>query len=61
MENTNNSSSNLWVGIILGILILGGIFLYMRGNNTADTTDNEGGSINITLPAGQGSEGAVNE
>lgn len=32
MNNTQNSSSaTLFIGIILGILILGGIFLYVRG------------------------------
>lgn len=29
-DTPQNSSSTLFIGIILGVLILGGIFLYMR-------------------------------
>lgn len=47
MENTNNSSSNLIIGIILGILIIGGIFLYMRGRDGGTTPG--GADINVTL------------
>ena len=48
MENTNKSSSNLIIWIILGILIIGGIFLYIRGQE--DTTTPGGADINVTLP-----------
>lgn len=48
MDNTSNntpsnpggSSSMLFIGIILGILILGGVFLYMREQNPS-TKPNE--------------------
>ncbi len=48
MENTNNSSSNLIIWIILSIIIIGGIFLYMRGRE--DVTTPGGADINVTLP-----------
>ncbi|MES2623616.1 MAG: hypothetical protein V4576_04405 [Patescibacteria group bacterium] len=48
---TTSSSTTLIVGIILGILILGGIFLYMRGNTS--TSDN-------AAPAQDGIEADIN-
>jgi len=55
-ETTNGSSSNLIIGIILGVLILGGIFLYMN-NMQKDTTpaENKPLDINVTIPTPQGS------
>ncbi len=52
-ETTNGSSSNLIIGIILGILILGGVFLYM--NNMQKTPAGNKGSldVNVTLPTTQ--------
>lgn len=56
MQETNNSSSNLWIGIILGILILGGIYLYMTNNTAQDAGGDKAGSIKteVTLPTGDG-------
>ena len=48
MQESNGSSSNLIVGIILGILILGGIFLYMR--NTGAPASNGSVDINVKVP-----------
>lgn len=50
-ETTNGSSSNLIIGIILGILILGGVFLYMRNQTPAA---NKGSlDVNVNLPTTQ--------
>jgi hypothetical protein len=48
MQETNGSSSNLIIGIILGILIIGGIFLYMNNRGTAPADDTL--DVNVTLP-----------
>ncbi len=34
-QSTQSNSSTLFIGLILGALILGGVFLYMRGANPA--------------------------
>lgn len=49
-ETTNGSSSNLIIGIILGILILGGVFLYMNNMEKAPVEDNGSLDVNVTLP-----------
>jgi flagellar basal body-associated protein FliL len=55
-ETTNGSSSNLIIGIILGILILGGVFLYMNNMQKDTTPENKPLDINVTIPTSQ--EGA---
>ena len=56
MENTtqqSNSSSTLFIGIILGILILGGIFLYMREDGVSEkptTPVQDSIEADITIP-----------
>lgn len=48
-----SSSSTLFIGIILGILILGGIFLYMRGNDVSEkpnTPVQDSIEADITVP-----------
>ena len=52
MNQDTQSSSGLIIGIILGILILGGIFLWMRQNNTAAPVDDNNASldVNVDLP-----------
>ncbi len=48
MQETNKSS-NLIIGIILGILILGGLFLYMN-MNTQNAEPERTLDVNVTLP-----------
>ncbi|MBC7767075.1 hypothetical protein H7Y21_03725 [Arenimonas sp.] len=50
MQESNGSSSNLIIGIILGILIIGGVFLYMRNQAPASKGSAD---INVTLPTTQ--------
>lgn len=60
MNQDTPTSSGLIIGVILGILILGGIFLYMRGNNNTAPADNKSSlDINVTLP--EGMNGGNNE
>ncbi len=51
MQESNNSS-NLIIGIILGILIIGGILLYMRGG-FSPKQDNGSLDVDVTLPTTQ--------
>lgn len=60
MNQDTPTSSGLIIGIILGILILGGIFLYMR-SNTAPADNGRSLDVNVTLPAGSGQEGGAAE
>lgn len=51
MNNTeNNSSSSLFIGLILGALVLGGIFLYMRGNGNAAAPVRDSIDANVSIP-----------
>ncbi len=50
MQESNGSSSNLIIGIILGILIIGGVLLYMRNQAPAA---NDSLDVNVTLPTTQ--------
>ncbi|MBC7981750.1 hypothetical protein H7X65_01590 [Candidatus Parcubacteria bacterium] len=52
MQETNGSSSNLIIGIILGVLIVGGVLLYMRSTTSAPKS-NGSADINVTLPTTQ--------
>lgn len=52
--NTEGNSSTLFIGIILGILIIGGIFLYMRQANpgtkpTAPVQDSIEADISVPI------------
>ncbi|MEN9604672.1 MAG: hypothetical protein RJB39_357 [Candidatus Parcubacteria bacterium] len=60
MNNDSPNSSGLIIGVILGILVLGGIFLYMRGTGTAGDTSNDGKAsldVNVKMPTGGDSSG----
>lgn len=61
MNQDTPTSSGLIIGIILGILILGGVFLWMRSNNAAPADNNGSLDVNVTLPAGSGQEGGAAE
>ncbi|MBC7981453.1 hypothetical protein H7X65_00050 [Candidatus Parcubacteria bacterium] len=52
MQESNGSSSNLIIGIILGVLIIGGVLLYMRNSNAPAPTKGSA-DINVTLPTPQ--------
>jgi hypothetical protein len=52
MQETKGSSSNLIIGIILGILIVGGALLYLR-SNSAPKQDKGSLDVNVTLPTTQ--------
>lgn len=52
MQESNGSSSNLIIGIISGILIIGGVLLYMR-STSAPAPTNGSADINVTLPTTQ--------
>jgi hypothetical protein len=60
MNNDAPTSSGLIIGIILGILIIGGIILYMRGNTGATpANDNASLDVNVKVPTGGNDSGSA--
>lgn len=54
-NNPESTNTGLVIGIILGILILGGLFLYMRGDKGMDAQPNNATlDVNVDMPKGDG-------
>ncbi len=59
-NNPESTNTGLIIGIILGVLILGGLFLYMRGNGGADGQPNNATlDVNVDMPKTGGESGAT--